>query len=282
MDMKKHALVLFTKSPQPGATKTRLTEKHGGPLTEQEAADLYRAMMLDVAAVAFRALETCRQSGAADNSRDEYDFFISCTPESEEPKLRTIFEAEFPNAADIHYVIDRGRNFDEHFNDTYRQLFGRGYYSVVCIGGDLPTICPEFIHHAFQWLTYLGAQSGKGAMVVAPCQEGGVSLVGLTADALMDFTGVFYNTDGIAALDAITSIAATHQIPMALLEPMADIDHPEDLAHAIAVLNAMVYASFFQPDISLPRRTLSWVQETGFTARTSPGEEHKPGGTIDD
>jgi len=35
MNIKKHALALFTKSPQPGATKTRLTEKYGGSLTEQ-------------------------------------------------------------------------------------------------------------------------------------------------------------------------------------------------------------------------------------------------------
>jgi len=42
MIQKKHALVLFTKSPQPGRTKTRLTHKLGGLLTEYEAALLYK------------------------------------------------------------------------------------------------------------------------------------------------------------------------------------------------------------------------------------------------
>jgi len=279
MSLKKHALSLFTKSPQPGDTKTRLTQKYGGPLTEQEAAYLYQAMMLDVATVAFQALEMCRQT--ATNGTERYDFVISCTPESEKPKLQAIFQAEFPNVDDIRYIIDHGRNFDEHFNYHYRKLFDQGYHSVVCIGGDLPTISSEFIHRAFQWLSYLDAQSDKGAMVVAPCQAAGVSLVGLTADAPMDFTGVFYNTQGIAALEAITGIASARQIPMALLEPLSDVDNMEDLAHAIAVIDAMAYAGYFQPGICEPKRTMSWVKQTGLVVSTPPNIEHDPRGDID-
>lgn len=273
MKIKKHALSLFTKSPQPGITKTRLTKKYGGSLTEQEAADLYQAMMLDVAAAGFEALEMCRQTAIEGSNADSYDFFISCTLESEKPKLQAIFESELSDAANIQYIIDQGRNFDEHFNDHYRQLFDQGYYSVVCLGGDLPTISPEFIHRAFQWLFYVGAKSDRGAMVLAPCQAAGVSLVGLTAEAPMDFTGVFYNMQGIVALEAITSIATARKIPMALMEPLSDVDCQEDLAHVIAVINAMAYASHFQPDIYVPRRTMSWVQQIGLMVRTLPSEE---------
>ena len=74
-------------------------------------------------------------------------------------------------------------------------------------------------------------------------------MVGLTAAAPMDFTGVFYNTQGIAALEAITGIASARQIPMALLVPLSDVDIMEDLAHAIAVIDAMGYAGYFQPGI---------------------------------
>jgi glycosyltransferase A (GT-A) superfamily protein (DUF2064 family) len=273
MNIKKHALSLFTKLPQPGITKTRLTKKYGGSLTEQEASDLYQAMMLDVATVCFKALEMCRQTATASNSTDNYDFFVSCTPESKKPELQAIFEAEISDADNIHYIIDRGRNFDEHFNDHYRQLFDQGYYSVVCIGGDLPVISPEFIHRAFQWLFYLDAKSDKGAMVLAPCQAAGVSLVGLTADAPMDFTGVFYNMQGTTALEATTNIATERQIPMALLEPLSDVDNQEDLAHVIAVINAMAYASYFQPDIYVPMRTMSWVQQIGLMVLTPPEKD---------
>jgi len=279
--IKKHALVLFTKSPQPGMTKTRLTEKHGGLLSDQEAAELYRAMMLDVATAAFLALEMCRQKAAGSNSTDTYDFIISCTPESEKAKLQAIFVAEFPEAKAIRYIIDRGRNFDEHFNDHYRQLFEQGYHSVVCVGGDLPTISPEFIHRAFQWLFYLSAKSDRGSMVVTPCQAAGVSLVGLTADAPMDFAGVFYNPRGVPALEAITHIAAERQIPMALLEVLSDVDSQEDLAHTIAVMNAMAYSSSFQPGMHVPKRTIAWVKNMGFMVKTPPNEEYDPRRSID-
>jgi len=280
VEAKKHVLSLFTKSPQPGVTKTRLTEKHGGALNEQEAAELYRMTMLDVADAAFHALELCRHD--SDNSQDEYSFFISCTPESEKSTLRAIFEAEFPGANDINYMVDRGRNFDEHFNDHYRQLFDSGYHSVVCIGGDLPTISPEFIHRAFRWLSYLEETSDRGAMVLAPCQAAGVSLVGLTADAPMDFTGVFYNPQGISALEGSINVAAVRQIPTAMLETQFDVDTMEDLAHIIAVISAMTHTSRFQPGVCVPRRTLDWVAKTGLVVQTPPNPEHDPRGDIDD
>jgi uncharacterized protein len=275
MTNKIHALSLFTKSPQPGITKTRLTRKYGGSLTEQEAADLYQAMMLDVATAGLKALEMCRQTAREGHSIDDYDFFISCPRESEIPKLQAVFASEFSDEASINYIVDRGRNFDEHFNDHYRQLFDRGYYSVVCLGGDLPTASPEFIHRAFQWLFYTSANSKKGSILLAPCQAAGVSLVGLTADAPMDFTSVFYNMQGVTALEAITRIAAEKLIPLALMESLFDVDCQEDLAHIISVINAMAYACHFQPDIYVPQRTMSWIQQANLTVCTAPNEDQR-------
>jgi glycosyltransferase A (GT-A) superfamily protein (DUF2064 family) len=281
MNKRKHALSLFTKSPQPGSTKTRLTIKYGGSLSDQEAADFYRATMLDVTASAFHALELCRKTALDNNIMDKYDFFISCPSEQERARLQAIFKAELPDADGIQYIIDRGQNFDEHFNNHYQQLFGQLYQSVVCIGGDLPVISPEFIHRAFQWLDYLGKESEKGAMVIAPCQAAGVSLVGLTADAPMDFSGVFYNMQGVAALEAITRIATEKQVPMAMLETLSDVDNTEDLAHTIAVINALRYASYFQPDICVPERTLAWINKMALVVKTPPNIEHDPRGDID-
>jgi glycosyltransferase A (GT-A) superfamily protein (DUF2064 family) len=280
MSTKKHALSLFTKLPQPGTAKTHLTQKYGGPLTEEEAANLYQAMVLDVAAVGLKALEECRRTAIKSTNADDYHFFVSCTPDSAKPRLQEIFKAELSNANNIGYIIDRGRNFDEHFNDHYRQLFDMGYYSVVCIGGDLPLISPKFICRAFQWLSDLGTKSDKGAMVIAPCQAAGVSLVGLTTEAPVDFTGAFYNSQGISALEAITSLAREKRVPIALLEPLSDVDNQEDLAHTMAIINTMAYASDFQPDVFVPRRTMSWIQQSGLTVCTPPDEGSK--GVVDD
>lgn len=279
MSEKKHALSLFTKSPQPGITKTRLTQRLGGPLTDAEAAQFYRVTLLDVADAIWAALQICRQTAVKGES---YDFVVSGTPESEIPRLQELFRAEFPDAATIRYIVDRGRNFDEHFNGHYRQLFSQGYRSVVCVGGDLPTVAPEFLHRAFQWLAYLDARSDRGGMVIAPCQAAGVSLVGLTANADMDFTGVFYNQQGTAALEAVIGTATARGVPTAVLEALPDVDNTEDLAHAIAVIRAMEYAMAYQPGIFLPRRTLAWIEENRLVVTTPPNKEHDPRGDVDD
>mgnify|MGYP001025890345 FL=1 len=277
MSSKKNALVLFTKYPEPGATKTRLMQEHGGVLTGEEAAALYRAMVLDVAAVGFRALEHCRQEKIFGG---DYDFFVSSSPATNMSKVQEMFETEFPSA-DIHYIVDQGRNFDEHFNDCYRQLFDLGYHAVVCIGGDLPIIGPEIINRAFQWLSQLEKKSSMGAMVLAPCQEGGVSLVGITKETRIDFRGVFYNTEGVTALDGIMNIATRNHIPTALLESLSDVDNMEDLGHTITVINAMAYTAQFQSGIIIPRRTIALIRQVGLFACTQPNESLDPRNKID-
>lgn len=91
MKKQKHALVLFTKYPEPGLTKTRLMEENGGNLTAQEAADLYRAMCLDTATVALSAVERCRNSG---NDWGTFTFYISSSPADCMPKIKALFKSE--------------------------------------------------------------------------------------------------------------------------------------------------------------------------------------------
>jgi hypothetical protein len=271
MKTRKHALVLFTKYPEAGMTKTRLMEENGGTLTAKEAADLYKAMVLDTATVGCHALEICRKSFAGES----FHFYISSSPAEEMSRVKTLFDEELPSGK-LLYIVDHGENFDEHFNDCYRQLFERGYDSIVCVGGDMPTLVPGLIVRSFQWLTDLERASNTGAMVIAPCQAGGVSLVGVTQAAKMDFTGVFYNPGGGTALDVLIDIAERRHIPTALFEALSDVDLIEDLAHAISVINAMAYAARFQSGIVVPQRTRTFIQQTGLYANTPPNTAHDP------
>lgn len=277
MSIKKHALVLFTKYPEPGVTKTRLTEENGGNFTVVEAAELYRAMMLDTADVAVYALAKCRKNGAEGG---DFAFWVSSSPQAHMPKMQEMFGRALPNAS-IQYLVDRGRNFDEHFNSCYQQLFEMGYYSVICIGGDLPGITPDLICRAFDHLIRLGYDSQKGAMVLAPCQAGGVSLVGITRETQIDFSGAFYNPDGITTLDAIVKIASDKDIPLALFEALSDVDYGDDLGHMISIINAMDYASRYQKDILVPQRTLKWIRDTGLVASSPPNMLSDPRELID-
>jgi len=284
MSGQKHAFMLFTKAPTAGLTKTRLTEARGGILTPQEAADFYQATMLDVVEIGFTALEQLNQLAQNANGHgqpDTYDFVVCTSPEAEIPRLQAIFEAAGPWPGSIHYISDHGQNFNEHFDNGFKQLWQQGYHSVVSIGGDLPAMPVSHLVRAFQWLAYFEATYPVGGLVHCPCQACGVSLVGLLETTPMDFDGVFYNSNGVSALDAITTIAAQRGIPVAALDPVADIDDVQDLAHALSLARSQAYVSQFQPEVIAPRRLLAWADRMGIVVNTPPNLEHDPREMID-
>lgn len=282
MSGKKHTFLLFTKAPTPGVTKTRLTTARGGIFTPQEAADFYQASLLDVVEIGFKALAELNIPTETDtNEQDRYDFIVSCPLRDDQQKLEALFKAAGPWPGTISFIHDRGKTFDEHFDDAFHQLFDHGYHSVVSIGGDLPTMPVNHIVQAFQWLEYFDSYSDRGGFVQAPCQECGVSLVGYTNRPPIDSTGVFYNRLGIPALDAYINKATDKGIPVASLTPVADVDDTRDLAHTISLLHAISYASLSQPGLFLARRTLTWIQSSGVVISTPPNLEHDPRESID-
>jgi len=279
---KKHAFLLFTKAPIPGTTKTRLTKARGGIFTDQEAADFYQAMLLDVADIGFRALAELNNGNVSDGKEPErYDFFVSYSPEGDRAIMEQLFQDNGSWPAPIQFIQDRGLSFDEHFDDAFKQLFQQGYHSVVSIGGDLPTMPVNHIVQAFQWLSYFDSFSERGGFVQAPCQECGVSLVGYTARTPMDSTGVFYNLQGVPALDGYIQKASERGVPVASLTPVSDIDDTRDLAHTISLLQAIAYSSQFQPEQHLAYRTLSWIRRMGVVVSTPPNAEHDPREELD-
>jgi glycosyltransferase A (GT-A) superfamily protein (DUF2064 family) len=303
----KNALFMFCKPPVPGQVKTRLTIERGGKLTPEQAAEFFRRSLLDVAELALIAIEKLeernaaerraavdQQVAAADNQAvaaaadavplRSYDFFVSTTPSGAIEQLRAVFEADGEWPRPIEFICDRGASFDEHFDDAFNQLFARGYSKVVSIGGDMPTLSCRHIVEAFMWLDYLAkadeAGLGRG-FVCAPCQQSGVSLVGYTATTPLSAQGVYYNTDGLPALDAYTQKLEQTAVPAAYLNPVSDVDGDADLAHAISCLNAIAEATRYQDDLFLARRVLEWIDQRALRASAPPNDEHDPRQYID-
>ena len=286
MSDRKHAVLLFSKAPLPGVVKTRLTEELGGIFTPDEAADFYRHCLLDVAEITYAAIAELAEAAAADatengGSPDTYDLFVSTSPESNLEPLKAALDAGGPWPSEMHFMVDHGATFDEHFDDAFRQIFALGYASVVAIGGDLPQLPPNHIVQAFQWLDYFGSYSEIGGFVQAPCQECGVSIVGYTNTTPMDSTGVYYNLDGIPALDAYVAKARERGVPVACLTQVADIDDVGDLAHAASYVRALGYSGAHQPGIHVPRYTLWWLDAHGIVISTPPNALHDPREMID-
>ena len=102
MAEKKQALLVFSKPPVPGMVKTRLTVKHGGFLTDEQAAEFFRRSLYDVSEACMHALYELQAANdaavAADPSVDKitYDFFVSTTPAENVELMRRSFSASPP------------------------------------------------------------------------------------------------------------------------------------------------------------------------------------------
>ena len=285
MTKRKQALLIFTKPPIPGIVKTRMTVDYGGFLTMEQAAQFYKCCFYDVCEMAMQALMELQQQNdalvAQDPTADKitYDFFCSTTPKESTDQVRELFDKVKIWPMEVHLLADKGRSFDEHFNDAFSQLFAMGYESIVSIGGDVPTMPKSHLTQAFQWLEYFQS-IGKPGFVQAPCQECGTSLVGFSYNTPIDHTGIYYNMDGRPALDGYVEKLQQSDIPSAYFDPVADIDEVTDLAHSISCMKAIREAAKFQP-LFVPRRTLAWVEIMGIRVTTPPNDNHDPRDYLD-
>ncbi len=286
MSEKKHALLLFSKPPVPGLVKTRLTRQHGGGLTEEQSAEFFRRSIYDVSELCMHALIELQWANDAAVAADPeatkvtYDFFVSSTSEESVELMRATYDEIGPWPMEIHYLIDSGKTFDDHFDDAFAQLFSMGYENIVSVGGDIPLLPKTHISQSFQWLEYFQEQGTPG-FVQAPCQECGTSLVGFSNNTPINNQGVYYNLDGLAALDAYVAKIKEKDIPSVFLSPVSDVDLMSDLAHAISCLRAIELAAPYQPELFVPRRVIDWIDYMGFRVSTPPNEEHDPRQYID-
>jgi hypothetical protein len=282
----KQALLIFSKPPIPGLVKTRLTKKYGGFLSDEQAAEFFKRSLYDVSEASMHALiELQRANDAAcaanpDAKKIQYDFFVS-TPETHLQDMKDVFAALGEWPMEIHFITDKGATFDDHFDDAFKQIFDMGYEHIVSVGGDIPTMPKSHVTQAFQWLDFYHS-NGTPGFVCAPCQECGTSLVGFSFDTPINHQGVYYNLDGVPALDAYMHKTEEAGIPVSYFAPIADIDERTDLAHAISCMNAIKQAAKYQNELFVPTRVMDWVEFMGIRVSTPPNDEHDPRQYIDE
>lgn len=257
----KHAIVIFTKIPKAGETKTRLTEARGGILTPEEARDFYRASLLDV-------IDSCIAAAVCD--------IYVCHDRDGDLALLEEMLAEVSDRSAIKKLFpDNGETFDKGMQYAADCVLGgsgmeRLADSVMIVGGDMPSLQPGIIRSAVRKMERLALAGGNGtvgpAMVVSADQECGFNIIGYTFTTPFDFDGVFYNRDGVTALDMVSHKVQTAGIPLAVVEAAPDVDVPVDLAGFISVLKTMRLAARYDADILLPERTMYVLEELGLEA----------------
>ncbi len=297
MAERRNALLLFSKVPEPGLVKTRLTTLKDGAFSPEAASGLFHCMLFDVVEIICAALARLEEGSPVDASdareshgsrgdesdgrvRDTYELVISTTPPENLPVMRTLFEDAGQWPRDLAFIADEGESFDAHYNHAFEQTWQRGADCILSMGADMPALTVDDVVRGFDALHRLDDVPG-GGIVVAPDQEMGVSVVGWTRETDFDHTGVFYNQEGLTVLPAYIQKARRLGLPAIYLPPIPDVDTMADLRHNITLVEALNYCAAFDGNTP-PWRTADALAEMGLSeVRVAPNDLRDPREHID-
>ncbi|MHC6179803.1 TIGR04282 family arsenosugar biosynthesis glycosyltransferase [Clostridium sp. JNZ X4-2] len=144
-----NALILMTRVPIPGKTKTRLMEF----LTGEECAKLHTRFLLDV----FRV---CSMLGSG------IDIYLTYTPKENLSYMRDIIPSY------INIFPQSGNDLGNKMDNAINKVLYKGYEKVILIGTDIPEIQPSYIKKAFYILE-------DKDVCLGPTEDGGYYLIGM-------------------------------------------------------------------------------------------------------
>lgn len=257
---RKNVLLLFSKLPEPGLVKTRLTTLKDGIFTPEVASALYHCMLFDVAEICMAAFDILEKNT---EGTDKYELWISVAPEQNVSRMKTLFEDSGTWPRPITYIADHGASFDEHYNDSFNQVWEGGADCILSMGADMPALTVNDVIAGFSTLHELDDTQTPG-IVLAPDQEMGVSVIGWTKYTKFDHAGVFYNTEGLTVLPAYIRKAKAEGLVAKYLPPVPDVDTMADLRHAVTIVEALNYTSQFDNNTP-PWRTAKALEEMGWS-----------------
>lgn len=286
MRTRHNVVLLFSKLPEVGLVKTRLTTLKDGIFAPEVASVLYHCMLFDVVEIICAAMADMEAAQAASGDasdaavRDTYELVISTAPARNLEPMRKLFSDAGTWPRDITFIVDEGANFDEHYNHAFEQAWERGADCILSMGADMPALTKSDIKFGFEQLHKLEDEP-RGGIVLAPDQEMGVSVVGWTRDTDFSHTGVFYNMSGLTVLPAYIQKAREADLPVLWLPPIPDVDTMADLYHNVTLVEALNYCAKHD-DICPPWRTAQALSEIGFSQiYVAPNDLRDPRDEID-
>ena len=192
-----NALVILTKAPQPGQSKTRLVP----PLSYAEAADLARTLLLD-------QLQNLATFGGA-------RLFIAFTPETAAGFFDGFIAQGFTCFA------QRGQSLGERMSHAFEHLFASGFANVILIGSDLPALPVRFLQQAYAWL------ENSADIVLGPSADGGYYLIAMNRMITAIFDDIGWSSSDVLSqtIQKLDDLSLKHE----LLCEWYDIDTAKDL-----------------------------------------------------
>lgn len=213
-------LVIFTRYPEPGKTKTRLIPALG----PEGAADLQRQM----------TEYTLQQAKKLSYfHRENLDIEI-CFAGGDEAKM----QAWLGRGEQITYHPQSAGDLGVRMLAAFTEAFNIGMERVIMIGVDCPDLDAAILKQAFDQLQFHDLILGQAA-------DGGYYLIGLRRLIPELFAGIDWGSDRVLA--QTLAIAKKLGVSWQLLPELADIDRPEDL-HILINHPQIVYP---RPKISI-------------------------------
>lgn len=191
-------LIVFTRYPEPGKTKTRLIPVLG----KAGAANLHRLMAQRTIARAL-SLQKSRQLSVE----------IHHTGGSQQ-------QMEDWLGTDLIYQNQIDGDLGARMAAAFQNSFDSGVDKVAIIGTDCPDLKAEILAQAFDELS-------DRDLVLGPAKDGGYYLIGLRRSIPELFDGINWGTSEVFA--STRAIAQNLGLNIAVLPILADIDRPEDL-----------------------------------------------------
>lgn len=186
------AVAIFARAPSPGRAKTRLIPLLGA----RGAADFQAALLAD----------TVRRVSTLTGQTSRYIF---------------ISGHAFPiNSALANYTLkqQRGRDLGARLGRAFRQLLPF-HRAAVVMGTDSPLLSSRILRQAVRELGFCDA-------VLGPCPDGGYYLIGLRRMSPGLFRGIRWGSPH--AFRGTLENLMRRGFSCSILEPVADIDRPED------------------------------------------------------
>ena len=167
MQTRENVLLLFSKLPEPGLVKTRLTTLKDGIFSPEAASVLYHCMLFDVVETCMAAFDELEAAPANADVQDVYRLMISTAPAGNLPRMEELFESSGTWPRPIEFISDAGASFDEHYDDAFRKAWEADAECILSMGADMPVLTTDDVVRGFRALHELESTDAPG-IVLAP------------------------------------------------------------------------------------------------------------------
>lgn len=193
------ALIVFSREPIPGETKTRLLDLY----TPEQCAELHKCFIKDI---------------AVEVGKLNADVIVSYTG-GEPHSLRAAF------GDDASYREQCSGSLGERMSDAFKKAFEDGYEKVVLIGTDIPELQASTLITAFDRLDVADA-------VIGPTCDGGYYLIGMKENCEAAFNVRKYGVGTVfdETIGHIEGLGKT----VSVVDKYSDIDEADDIIAFIA------------------------------------------------